>query len=259
MNNSKKPKHVDFGSFEKKLRDMGITSDIKHLSDETPPPCGSSQTPAPSASASRNLMMEENRYPAPPTSHDNRVASDWCNFVFGTLLSIYESTWVNSYGRRPTGRFLDFADKLTETELMRIIQHCRERLQLGDKWPPIMGELVVLKDQPTESELFDALSRIIAKQPANDIETWLMQSKSYELRRLAENQIQKKFREYYREALKLKENGKLKTTPIAIGKTSVKSVTDLKREEYEAKHGHQLNPRIKAILAAKHKTKNADD
>ncbi|ENG7520145.1 hypothetical protein ABVD55_003335 [Vibrio harveyi] len=252
MSYSKKPKKVDFSSFESRLRELGIEANVDHLNkDKVSTSQSLTVKNEPSASWEQPIVSE----PQPTFSEQALVvtqeASDRCNEVFGTLFSIYESTWVQSYGKRPTGRFLDFADSLTDKELVRIIQHCRERLQSGDRWPPIMGELVVLKDLPTESELEDALNRVVARTPNDDIELWLMQSKFYELRRLPEHLILKKFREYYRQAMKLLEKGKLTTAPIALPTHSVKSMTDLKREEYEHEHGNKLHPRIQAILDAK--------
>lgn len=165
---------------------------------------------------------------------------------------IYESTWIKSYGGRPTGRFLDFADSLSEEELMRIIQHCRERLQGGETWPPIMGELTILKGQLTVSELMDAQMRVINKEPQSQIEKWIIQNKGFELRRLSQTQLAKRFKEFYLEAMKLQEKGKLRTEmPKALAANSVRNLNDEKQEEYRQEHGNQINPRIQAILDSK--------
>ncbi|EGQ8592425.1 hypothetical protein [Vibrio cholerae] len=236
MGYSKKPKPIDFSAMSTQLKKLGIDSDISHLSDAQAPTSQTSQL-----SPNDTLQMQG----------ETPTVSDWSNSVFGTFLSIYESTWVHSYGRRPSAQFITFADRISEQELMRIIQHCRERLLAGDKWPPIMGELVILKDILTETELEDAISRVMERNPIDDIEKWLMQNKSYELRRLPENQFKKQFREYYRHAMKLKERGKLNPKPIGIATHSVKSLVDIKRDEYEEKYGTSLHPRIQAILDSK--------
>ncbi|MGR5177780.1 hypothetical protein ACPV4B_20600 [Vibrio parahaemolyticus] len=252
MSNGNKPKNLDFGAMEKKLREMGVNGNLDHLkasqnravAAKVEPENEISPTqvaPVGPAASSQQLVNSE--------SESERQPSDWCNYIFGTLLSIYESTWIKSYGRRPTGRFLDFADSLTEAELMRVIQHCRERLQAGEKWPPIMGELALLKNQLTESESLEAMNRVINKEPQNQLEKWIMQNKGYELRRLPQSIIVRRFKEFYREAMSLQEKGKLVTElPKGIAQHSVKNLVDLKREEFEQKHGKTLDPRIDAIL-----------
>ncbi|MCL9775622.1 hypothetical protein [Vibrio methylphosphonaticus] len=255
MGNGNKPKNVDFGSMEKKLREMGVSGSLEHLKASGPkattpavPKAQSSAPPKPAVSQQRNSVPK----PLVDETQNERIPSDWCNYIFGTLLSIYESTWLKSYGRRPTGRFLDFADSVTEAELMRIMQHCRERLQAGEKWPPIMGELTLLKSQLTESELMEAMNRVVAKTPQNQLETWIIQNKGYELRRVPQSMIIRRFKEFYREAVSLQEKGKLVTeVPKGLAQHSVKNLIDIKREEFEQSHGKNLDPRIAALLKSK--------
>lgn len=255
MSDSNKPKNVDFGTMEKKLREMGVNGSLEHLkaSNAVTPKVDkgrrepqSTQVSTTTSSSSQSLSINE--------IEQERQPSDWCNYIFGTLLSIYESTWIKSYGRRPTGRFLDFTDSLTEAELMRVMQHCRERLQAGEKWPPIMGELTLLKTQLTESESLEALNRVVNKEPNNQLEKWIMQNKGYELRRLPQSLIVRRFKEFYREAMSLQEKGKLVTeVPKGLAQHSVKNLVDLKREEFEQQHGKSLDPRIAAILSNREK------
>ncbi|MDV7104515.1 hypothetical protein R3X26_08875 [Vibrio sp. TH_r3] len=271
MKKPQKPENIDFSAMEKKLRELGIDNGIEHLSENqttrnTPTTSKSSSTstsgiaPAPrTTSVARTKKMAEQARQVPQKlaikDDTERLPSDWCNYVFGTLLSIYESTWIKSYGGRPTGRFLDFADSLTEEELMRIIQHCRERLQAGETWPPIMGELTILKSQPTGSELMDAQMRVINKEPQNPVEKWIIQNKGFELRRLPQSQLARRFKEFYLEATKLQEKGKLRTEmPKALAPHSVKNLNDQKLEEYVQTHGRQINPRIQQIIDSKKDT-----
>jgi hypothetical protein len=254
MNKSKKPESVDFSAMEKKLRELGIDNGIDHLSRSQNRAVSTTSNMTSSPKQSKKVPAQARQVPSQLAIADEteRLPSDWCNYVFGTLLSIYESTWIKSYGGRPTGRFLDFADALTEDELMRIIQHCRERLQAGETWPPIMGELTILKSQLTSSELMDAQMRVTNKEPSNQIEKWIIQNKGFELRRLPQSQLTKRFKEFYLEAMKLEEKGKLRTElPKALAANSVKNLNDIKQEEYKQKHGSTLNPRIRAIIDSK--------
>ncbi|MGF1779162.1 hypothetical protein [Vibrio nomapromontoriensis] len=256
MGNGNKPKNVDFGSMEKKLREMGVSGSLEHLKASDPKPTTSAVAKTSTSTPSSSVVSQQrSRLPTKSLvdeAQHERVPSDWCNYIFGTLLSIYESTWLKSYGRRPTGRFLDFADSVTEAELMRIMQHCRERLQAGEKWPPIMGELTLLKSQLTESELMEAMNRVVAKTPQNQLETWIIQNKGYELRRVPQSMIIRRFKEFYREAMSLQEKGKLVTeVPKGLAQHSVKNLIDIKREEFEQSHGKSLDPRIAALLKSK--------
>lgn len=253
MSKSTRPDNMDFSAMERKLRELGIEKDIDHLSHSRSKALVSQADSKTTGSRTRKMTTQRQT----PVQHSlpeetTQEPSDWCNYVFGTLLSIYESTWIKSYGGRPTGRFLDFADTLTEEQLMRIIQHCRERLQAGETWPPIMGELTILRTQLTVSELMDAQMRVLNKEPANQIEKWIIQNKGFELRRMPQSILAKRFKEFYLEGMKLQEKGKLRTElPKAIAPHSVKNLNDIKREEYKNKHGSNLNPRIQAIIDSK--------
>ncbi|MFC5078762.1 hypothetical protein VTH8203_03507 [Vibrio thalassae] len=248
MSNSNKPKNVDFGTMERKLREMGVSGSLEHLKASKAVTPKDERVPQ-ELRSTEVMATASSRVVTTNEIEQERQPSDWCNYIFGTLLSIYESTWIKSYGRRPTGRFLDFADSLTEAELMRVMQHCRERLQAGEKWPPIMGELTLLKTQLTESESLEAMNRVINKEPNNQLEKWIMQNKGYELRRLPQSMIVRRFKEFYREAMSLQEKGKLVTElPKGLAQHSVKNLVDLKREEFEQQHGTALDPRIAAIL-----------
>lgn len=67
--------------------------------------------------------------------------TDWCIHVFGSFLSVYETQWEYQYGSEPSGKFLEFAHSVDSDGLNRVLMHCHERIQLGNSWPPQMGEL----------------------------------------------------------------------------------------------------------------------
>ncbi len=116
-----------------------------------------------------------------------------------------------------------------------------------------MGELWVLRDALTAEELLDSRIRVLSREPENDIEKWLVQNKLYDLKRVAEAKLDQLFKKYYLEAKRLEEKGKLvtKLPDNLLAAHSVKNVNDLKREEYEQRHGKALNPRIEQILNSK--------
>lgn len=77
--------------------------------------------------------------------------TDWCIHVFGSFLSVYETQWEYQYGSEPSGKFIEFANSVDSDGLNRVLMHCHERIQLGNSWPPQMGELWILKDSLTKS------------------------------------------------------------------------------------------------------------
>ncbi|MFA0706257.1 hypothetical protein AB4653_10985, partial [Vibrio sp. 10N.222.48.A3] len=87
--------------------------------------------------------------------------TDWCIHVFGSFLSVYETQWEYQYGSEPSGKFLEFAHSVDSDGLNRVLMHCHERIQLGNSWPPQMGELWILKDSLTEEELLDSRIRVL--------------------------------------------------------------------------------------------------
>ncbi|SHO58874.1 hypothetical protein VQ7734_04647 [Vibrio quintilis] len=179
------------------------------------------------------------------------IPSDWCNHVFGSFLSIYETQWEYQYGSLPTGRFIEFAAAIDVEKLNRLLKHCHERIQMGNSWPPQMGELWVLKDALTAEELLDSRIRVLSRMPENQIEKWLVQNKLFNLKHLAENKLDEQFKKYYLEARRLKEKGLLRTDVPEhpqLSSSSVKNLNDVMREDYEQKHGKRLHPRIRQIL-----------
>lgn len=179
--------------------------------------------------------------------------TDWCIHVFGSFLSVYETQWEYQYGSEPSGKFIEFANSVDSDGLNRVLMHCHERIQLGNSWPPQMGELWILKDSLTEEELLDSRIRVLSRGGVNKIEKWLIQNKLYDLKRTAENKLDGLFKKYYLEAKRLDEKGMLDTElpDFLLTANSVKNLNDLKREEYESKHGKAINPRIQKILNSK--------
>ena len=179
--------------------------------------------------------------------------TDWCIHVFGSFLSVYETQWEYQYGSEPSGKFLEFAHSVDSDGLNRVLMHCHERIQLGNSWPPQMGELWILKDSLTEEELLDSRIRVLSRSGDNKIEKWLIQNKLYDLKRTAENKLDGLFKKYYLEAKRLDEKGMLETElpEFLLAANSVKNLNDLKREEYESQHGKAINPRIQKILNSK--------
>ncbi|WP_123305248.1 hypothetical protein [Vibrio crassostreae] len=179
--------------------------------------------------------------------------TDWCIHVFGSFLSVYETQWEYQYGSEPSGKFIEFANSVDSDGLNRVLMHCHERIQLGNSWPPQMGELWILKDSLTEEELLDSRIRVLSRTAVNKIEKWLIQNKLYDLKRTAENKLDGLFKKYYLEAKRLDEKGMLETElpQFLLAANSVKNLNDLKREEYESQHGKAINPRIQKILNSK--------
>ncbi len=237
MKDSKrKPQNIQ--EIETKLRQMGINQSLAHLSDS-----GSSSFSEEKSQRFDNAITEES---------DNEP-SDWCLHVFGSFLSVYETQWEYQYGSLPTGKFIVFAESIDPNGLNRVLKHCHERIQLGNSWPPQMGELWVLRDALTSEELLDSRLRVLSRKPENKLEKWLIQNKLYDLSRVAENKLDALFKKYYLEAKRLEERGELKTELVeyALPSHSVKNLNDLQREEYETRHGKALNPRIQKIINEK--------
>lgn len=236
MKDSKrKPQNIQ--EIEAKLREMGINQSLAHLSD--------------SGSNSFNEVKSQHFENNAEDNFDE--PSDWCLHVFGSFLSVYETQWEYQYGSLPTGKFIVFAESIDSNGLNRVLKHCHERIQLGNTWPPQMGELWVLRDALTSEELLDSRIRVLSRKPENKLEKWLIQNKFYDLSRVAENRLDDLFKKYYLEAKRLEEKGELRTelSEFALPVNSVKNLNDLKREEYEARNGKELNPRIQKILNEK--------
>ncbi len=253
--NNRKPLNIQ--EMQDKLKEMGIDKSLAHLNAS-----GSSLSKKAKSLPSEN--KQEVLVPAQPEPQPAQVPvveqdpaelelSDWCIHVFGSFLSVYETQWEYQYGSEPSGKFIEFANTVDSDGLNRVLMHCHERIQLGNSWPPQMGELWILKDALTAEELLDSRIRVLSRSPSNNIEKWLIQNKLYDLKLVAENKLDGLFKKYYLEARRLDEKGMLQTElpQHLLTQHSVKNLNDLKREEYEEQHGKALNPRIQQILDAR--------
>ncbi|CAH6903462.1 conserved hypothetical protein [Vibrio chagasii] len=267
-NNSRRPLNIQ--EMQDKLKEMGIDKSLAHLnasgsssfkkaksqpSDPAPtvvpevlPAVSSPSVPVVESDTGSNQQV-----PVVDQDPAELELTDWCIHVFGSFLSVYETQWEYQYGSEPSGKFIEFANSVDSDGLNRVLMHCHERIQLGNSWPPQMGELWILKDSLTEEELLDSRIRVLSRTAANKIEKWLIQNKLYDLKRTAENKLDGLFKKYYLEAKRLDEKGMLETElpQFLLAANSVKNLNDLKREEYESKHGKALNPRIQQILNSK--------
>ncbi|MEI8631168.1 hypothetical protein P4S72_01795 [Vibrio sp. PP-XX7] len=225
---------------------MGIDASLAHLNASG----GSSSCKENQHSRAEDRSENAQEPAISGAEHASGSSSDWCNHVFGSFLSIYETQWEYQYGSLPTGRFIEFAESIDVNGLNRVLKHCHERIQLGNSSPPQMGEMWVLRDALTAEEPSIAGSVVLSRTPGNQIEKWLVQNKLYALKLLAESKVDAQFKKYYLEARRLDEKGLLRTElPTSrLPDKSVKNLNDLKREEYEQLHGKQLNPRIQRII-----------
>lgn len=271
-------KPLNIQEMQDKLKEMGIDKSLAHLNAS-----GSSSSKKAKSQLSEPAPKVQREAPVVPEVIENqstevKVAAgqtadsgasqqvpvvdqdpaeleltDWCIHVFGSFLSVYETQWEYQYGSEPSGKFIEFANSVDSDGLNRVLMHCHERIQLGNSWPPQMGELWILKDSLTEEELLDSRIRVLSRGGVNKIEKWLIQNKLYDLKRTAENKLDGLFKKYYLEAKRLDEKGMLDTElpDYLLTANSVKNLNDLKREEYESKHGKAINPRIQKILNSK--------
>mgnify|MGYP000144025270 FL=1 len=269
--NNRRPLNIQ--EMQDKLKLMGIDKSLAHLSasdsslskkaksqPSEPAQNNQPEVTAPETNVSNNTVsstvVEPSASQQVPIIDQDPAAlelTDWCIHVFGSFLSVYETQWEYQYGSEPSGKFIEFANSVDSDGLNRVLMHCHERIQLGNSWPPQMGELWILKDSLTEEELLDSRIRVLSRTPVNLIEKWLVQNKLYDLKRVAENKLDGLFKKYYLEAKRLDEKGMLQTElpQHLLAANSVKNLNDLQREEYESKHGKALNPRIQQILNAR--------
>ncbi len=275
-NNSRRPLNIQ--EMQDKLKEMGIDKSLAHLNasgsssfkkaKSQPSEPASPVVPGSTGSVIPEVIEAQSTEVATPnaasTGSSQQVPvvdqdpadlelTDWCIHVFGSFLSVYETQWEYQYGSEPSGKFLEFAHSVDSDGLNRVLMHCHERIQLGNSWPPQMGELWILKDSLTEEELLDSRIRVLSRTAVNNIEKWLIQNKLYDLKRTAENKLDGLFKKYYLEAKRLDEKGMLETElpQFLLAANSVKNLNDLKREEYESQHGKAINPRIQKILNSK--------
>ena len=227
-NNSRRPLNIQ--EMQDKLKEMGIDKSLAHLNASgsssfkkaKSQPSEPAQPVVPEVIEAQSTEVKVAAAQAADSGASQQVPvvdqdpaelelTDWCIHVFGSFLSVYETQWEYQYGSEPSGKFIEFANSVDSDGLNRVLMHCHERIQLGNSWPPQMGELWILKDSLTEEELLDSRIRVLSRTAVNKIEKWLIQNKLYDLKRTAENKLDGLFKKYYLEAKRLDEKGMLET------------------------------------------------
>lgn len=145
---------------------------------------------------------------------------------------------------------------LTNDQIKKGIDKCKEKIFSGNAWPPDLSEFMALVYGMTESDYDAAYFRCLNKEPQGRVEQWVYEKASYNIRTASDDKARQLHKRFMKQAETLDREGKLRVNEDelkALPPNSVKNLNDLKREEYEQKHGKQLNPRIARILSSKDK------
>jgi hypothetical protein len=138
---------------------------------------------------------------------------------------------------------------MSTEQIRRAVSEC---LLHGNGWPPTLPEFISLGNGKTDYDA--AYFRCLNRCPKGKIELWVYQNASYNVRIAPDNEARRTHRRFMNEAEQLDREGKLTLPSEAqalLAPCSVKNLNDLKREEYDDKHGHKINARIQAIIDEK--------
>lgn len=171
--------------------------------------------------------------------HDKRfdAASETTLAIFTGLMGLYGKLWEREHSASPSPAFDGFARDLDSDRANRILRRAREKFERGEKFPPSLGELIAWSDMPTEGELFDIRQRVFSRQPANDLELWIVRHGLYNLRRMPEREVMASIRSLYAQAVRKERAGELFAAErdiLALPATSEVNQADRARNDYDA-------------------------
>lgn len=153
------------------------------------------------------------------------------------MFVLYGKLWEREHSGSPTEYFDRFAASKTPEELQRIIKRAQQEIGSGNAFPPSLGELDSWATIPTESEFIEIGSRIMAGRYSNEIESWLVRKRRYNLRRATERDFDKKLKRYYIEAAQLQREGRLfeqESEVLSLPTTSEINANDRHRIDFDS-------------------------
>ncbi|MGB2147536.1 MAG: hypothetical protein ACPHZ7_11300 [Vibrio toranzoniae] len=138
-------------------------------------------------------------------------------------------------GNEPSDEWASFITSLDRMGLERAFLICRDRLSREIKFPPSLGEFMVLINARTQPEVEQAFARWTAKAPQGRAEQWVFDRCTWNLKRARSGYELVEFSKYIKQADELERNGNLvlpEDDLLALPVNSAVSLTDKKREEF---------------------------
>ncbi|QZI87722.1 hypothetical protein PODOV021v1_p0048 [Vibrio phage 219E41.2] len=143
---------------------------------------------------------------------------------------------------------------LTPEQLRDGVEKCKKKIFRGDTWAPDLADFLAMIHGHTDIDYHAAFMRCLNRKPEGKFEQWVNENVGYNIRTSTHEKAERLHKKSMLEAIELDRRGELrlhKDMFLALPPNSVKNANDLAREEYEAKNGKMLNPRIQAILDSK--------
>lgn len=147
--------------------------------------------------------------------------------------------------------WIEAISSLTGDQLRKGVERCKEQIFSGNPWAPDLADFLALIYGQTDVDYHSAFMRCLAKKPEGRAERWVYENAGYNIRTVSHESAERMHKKLMKEAIAKEQRGELKLNDEmlkALPVNSVKNLNDLKREEYEQKHGKKLNPRIASIL-----------
>ncbi|MEH0720542.1 MULTISPECIES: hypothetical protein [Vibrio harveyi group] len=167
------------------------------------------------------------------------------------LTELYGKSWITVHGATISPAWQSFLTKLSDPQLNRILIICHDRFEQGNRFPPVLGELITQINQRTESECREAYERYLRRKPDGAAEKWVLQSYSWNLKRAVAGRELETYIKYLREADAKERAGHLRTAEEELKALPVHSTVtkqDIEREKY-AQSGakHRFSDRIEKL------------
>jgi hypothetical protein len=173
------------------------------------------------------------------------------DLIWLTMGELYTTKWTKRNGDIASDLWLEALGTLTDEQIQLGMDKCKQKIFKGDYWAPDLSEFLALIHGHSSIDFHSAFLRCLNKNPEGRIEQWVHENAGYNIRVSSNEKAERMHKKYMMEAIDRDNRGDLilnEDRLIGLPQHSVKSVTDLAREKYEAKNGKKLNPRIKAIL-----------
>lgn len=185
---------------------------------------------------------------------DKKEIQRRADHLWDLMSELYTDKWIKKNGAVASSIWMEAIASLTPEQLRDGVEKCKKKIFRGDTWAPDLADFLAMIHGHTDIDYHAAFMRCLNRKPEGKFEQWVNENVGYNIRTSTHEKAERLHKKSMLEAIELDRRGELrlhKDMFLALPPNSVKNANDLAREEYEAKNGKMLNPRIQAILDSK--------
>ena len=158
------------------------------------------------------------------------------DYLWDLMTELYTSKWESKNGLVASSIWLEAIASLSNEQLRKGVNKCKERIFNGDAWAPDLADFLALIHGHTDVDFQAAFQRCLSKSPEGRVEQWVYENAGYNIRASNHDSAERMHKKYMKQAIEMERQGKLVLNEDrlkALPPNSVKNVNDIEREKFE--------------------------